>query len=273
MKRFLVLAAAVLFPLSAVAQPSADFFVSPGGHDAWSGKLATPNTTRTDGPFATAARAKEAVRQLRQATPPSRPVTVLLRAGRYELAEALTLTPEDSGTAEAPLVFAAYPGETPVLSGGTRSTPKVEKGLWVVALPDAKEPVRHVAVGGQVRLPSRWPKEGMFTIAGLAGADPKASYRTPADRFEFAGGQIDPRWNNLGDIEVVVLHFWVAGHYRIKEVDAMARVVTLDRPSIRRFTEDHGTPATGCAGIAHQSTRLPGPAGRRRWPADPGHWG
>ncbi len=241
MNRFLVLAITVLFPLSAPAQPGADFFVSPSGNDAWSGKLATPNTTQTDGPFATPARAQEAVRKLRQAAPLSRPVTVLLRAGRYELAETLTLTPEDSGTAEAPLVLAAYPGETPVLTGGILVKPKVEQGLWVVSLPDVKEPVRHVAVGGQLRLPGRWPKEGVFTIAGLAGADPKANYRTPADRFEFAEGQINPRWNNLRDIEVVVLHFWVAGHYRIKDVDALTRVVTLDRPSIRRFTEDHGT--------------------------------
>ena len=34
------------------AQPFADFFVSPGGNDRWSGKLAEPNADSTDGPFA-----------------------------------------------------------------------------------------------------------------------------------------------------------------------------------------------------------------------------
>jgi hypothetical protein len=81
---------------------------------------------------------------------------------------------------------------------------------------------------------------GFFTIAGLAGADPKANYRTPADKFEYAPGQIDPAAPGLTDAEVVVLHFWVAGHYRVKAVDAATRTVTLDRKSIRRFTEDGG---------------------------------
>jgi len=36
------------------------------------------------------------------------------RAGTYCLPEPLTFTPEDSGTAQAPVVYRAYPGETPV---------------------------------------------------------------------------------------------------------------------------------------------------------------
>jgi parallel beta-helix repeat protein len=223
-----------------LAQPQADYFVAPNGNDAWTGTLAAPNTTRTDGPFASPARALQAARQLRKTSPPNQPIVVLLRGGRYELPEPLTFTALDSGTKTSPLLVAAYPEETPVLSGGTRVQPQVEQGLWVIPVPGAKAPLRHISVGGALRLPARWPKQGQFTISGLAGADPKANYRTPADRFEFAPGQIDPTWPNLTDVEVVVLHFWVDGHYRIKSVDAQTRVVTLDRPSLRRFTEDHG---------------------------------
>ena len=43
----------------------ADFFVSPKGNDHWSGTLAAPNATSTDGPFATINRAKRAVRELK----------------------------------------------------------------------------------------------------------------------------------------------------------------------------------------------------------------
>ena len=55
---------------------AADFFVSPRGKDTWSGKLADPG--KDDGPFATVARAREAVRALlktldRPATRPRRP--------------------------------------------------------------------------------------------------------------------------------------------------------------------------------------------------------
>ena len=57
----LVLAATMsLAPLSfAATDPpqSADFFVSPRGNDAWSGRLADPGPA--DGPFATLERARE----------------------------------------------------------------------------------------------------------------------------------------------------------------------------------------------------------------------
>ena len=124
--------------------------------------------------------------------------------------------------------------KTPVLSAGTRLKPRIEEGLWVVPVPFAKAPIHHVAVGGTLRLPSRWPKQGHFTINGLAGADPKANYRTPADQFEYAPGQIDPTWMNLTEIEVVILHFWVAGHYRLKHVDAVHGARRAGDISLRR---------------------------------------
>ena len=43
-----------------------DFFVAVDGSDDWSGHLAEPNRAGTDGPFATLARARGAVRKLKQ---------------------------------------------------------------------------------------------------------------------------------------------------------------------------------------------------------------
>lgn len=197
---------------------AADFHVAPAGNDANPGTAAAP--------FATPARAVAAAQDV------ARPTTIVLHGGRYELSEPLASI--------SSIVFTAAPGETPVLSGGRAIIPKVEGGLWVVPVPGVKNLVRHVSVGGKLRLAARWPKEGAFPIAGLAGADPKANYRTPADKFEYAAGQIDPAQPGLTDAEVVVLHFWVAGHYRLKAIDAPTRTVTLDRKSIRRFTEDGG---------------------------------
>jgi len=44
-------------------------------------------------------------------------VTVRVRGGVYRLEAPLAWEPQDSGTVEAPVVFEAYPGERPVLSG------------------------------------------------------------------------------------------------------------------------------------------------------------
>src|SRR5712692_10534530 len=85
------------------------FYVAPNGDDAWSGRLLAPNTGKTDGPFATIARARDAVRQLKAAEGGlQQPVTVSIRGGTYFLREPIILTPEDSGTAGCPVTYAAY---------------------------------------------------------------------------------------------------------------------------------------------------------------------
>jgi hypothetical protein len=58
---------------------AADFFVSPQGKDTWTGKPADPG--EDDGPFATVARAREAVRALLQKQKEPRRVRVVLRGG------------------------------------------------------------------------------------------------------------------------------------------------------------------------------------------------
>ena len=93
------------------------FYVATDGNDAWSGRLAEPNRNETDGPFATVVRARDAVRELPDKDR-AKPVSVFIREGTHFLSEPLRLGPEDSGTAEAPVVYAALPGEKPVLSGG-----------------------------------------------------------------------------------------------------------------------------------------------------------
>jgi parallel beta-helix repeat protein len=236
---------AVLLTACLAAQPT--FHVAPDGNDTWSGKLPRPNAGRTDGPFATPARARDAVRQLRARERPTKPITVLLRGGRYELAEPLTFTPADSGTAASPTRFAAYPGEQPVLSGGRRITGWKEGkgGVWTASLPGKESwAFRHLSVNGRMRHRPRLPATGTYQITGLAGADPKAKYNTPASKFEFAPGQLRASWKNLTDVEAVVLHFWVDTHLRVAAVDEKACIVTFDRSSRRRFTETHApTPA------------------------------
>jgi hypothetical protein len=76
-------------------------------------------------------------------------------------------------------------------------------------------------------------------MAGLAGIDGNSPYDTPSDRFEYAPGQIDPGWTNLSDVEIVVLHFWIDSHLKIAKVEPDRRVVTLDRPSQYKFTDEH----------------------------------
>lgn len=95
------------------------FFVSTKGNDHWSGRLPAPNHGGTDGPFATPARAQEAVRRaLRLGT--AKPIHVMVRGGKYFLPQTLVLDERDSGGKGGPVTWSAYPGECPIFSGGAK---------------------------------------------------------------------------------------------------------------------------------------------------------
>jgi hypothetical protein len=89
------------------------------GDDSWSGTLDSPNETQTDGPFRTVARARDAIRQLKadEGGTLLDPAIVYIRDGDYYLDLPLVFDPHDSGTPDNPVTYAAYPGESPRLSG------------------------------------------------------------------------------------------------------------------------------------------------------------
>ena len=143
-------------------EPPATFYVATNGDDAWSGVLPAPNAAGTDGPFATLARARDAVRELKAAGTHTGPVVVMVRGGTYFLGEPLRLGPEDSGTADQPILYCAEPGEEVVLSGGRPITGwrKGEGKLWVADVPEAKEGkwnFRQLFVGGERQIRARTP--------------------------------------------------------------------------------------------------------------------
>ena len=106
----------ILFAGSAQPGDLVTYYVSSNGNDQWSGSKSEPNAVRTDGPFASLQRARDAVRKaLASGLHPS----VQIRGGTYRITTTLLLGPEDSGTNEQPVVWSAYPGETVRFIGGT----------------------------------------------------------------------------------------------------------------------------------------------------------
>ena len=98
-------------------------FVACDGNDQWSGRQARPNADASDGPLATLAAARDALRKLRdvEGKLPG-PVRVVVGVGTYYLGETLRLGPDDSGTTEAPITYEARSDEEVVLSGGRAIT-------------------------------------------------------------------------------------------------------------------------------------------------------
>src|SRR6478609_9490001 len=88
---------------------AAEFHVAVDGSDANSGNIGQP--------YATVTRALDAVRDWK-ASHPAEANRIVLHGGTYRLEQSITITPEDSGTADAPLVIEAAQGEIPVLTSG-----------------------------------------------------------------------------------------------------------------------------------------------------------
>ena len=215
----------------------ADFFVSPKGNDHWSGRLAEPN--KDDGPFATVARAQQAVRALLPTLNPRRTVRVVLRGGTYYLNETLMFGPEDSGTPDAPVVYMAKTGEAVVLSGGRRITggrwgEANGHKTWIVDIPEVKEGkwnFRQLFVNGVRRPRTRLPKQGEYRIESLPGYTGDF-LRSPTKQFVYTPDNIVPTWRNLHDVEVVGITRWLDNRLPIESVDASTNTVTFDRPSL-----------------------------------------
>jgi hypothetical protein len=228
---------------------SGNFYVAPSGNDTWSGTLAAPNAPRTDGPFATFIRARDAVRSLKSSRSTTAPIRVLVRGGTYFVEDPPVFGPEDSGTADAPITYAAYPGEKPVMSGGLaikgwKPTVVGQKHLWVVDVPSGVPlSSRQLFVNGRRCARPRLPKQGLYRIADVPDLTPETPKTQRQKRFRYSPGDIQA-WRNLTDVEVVALCFWVESRMPIARLDEASRTVELSEGSVFRLTDDFSmTPA------------------------------
>lgn len=217
--------------------------VAPGGNDAWSGNLERANGDRTDGPLATLAGARDAVRRLKEAGKIDGPVRVLFANGNYPIAEPVAFTPLDSGTAAAPIVYAAGEGAKPVIFGGRKITgfrPGPD-GVWTAKVPEAasgKWNFGQLWVNGRRAIRAREPDKFYYYMTKkiARGIDPLTG--KPADlqsrAFGVRAADIGPlktlSKEQLADVHLVAYHSWATGLHRIAAVDPETNVVVTTGP-------------------------------------------
>ncbi len=209
----------------------AEFYVAPNGDDANPGTKARP--------FATVERARDEVRALKKAGPLPGAVTVQVRGGTYFLRDTLVFDPGDSGTEQAPVIYQAYSGEEPLLSGGVTVSGwrEVTPGRWEATLPDVAAGTwfSQLYVNDQRRPRAFLPKQGYYYIEAEAPPTreygPEGSRKPGSDRFVCREGDIRSDWHNLGDVEIMTFHLWTMDRIQVKEVDSVKRLVTLRGPT------------------------------------------
>ncbi|MDP3849833.1 MAG: right-handed parallel beta-helix repeat-containing protein [Luteolibacter sp.] len=214
----------------ATVATAADYYVAPNGSDANPGTQAKP--------FASPQHARDAIRAAKQQGDRG-PFSVQLAGGLYPLTETLALTAEDSGTKAAPVVWRSAPNEQAVLTGG-----RVLSGLrestvggvrrWTVALPEVKSGALNfrqlfVSTSGQPYQRRYRPQIGMKRVDGLTYSPKRQNspqHRAAQKDFYFAPGDFKP-WENLSDVEVVVLHVWSSSRLLVEKVDSKNNIVTF----------------------------------------------
>ena len=166
------------------APPLADLFVSPRGDDRWSGRLAEPAPGGGDGPLASLEQAR--LRVASHGDHGKRPITVLIRGGPYAVAAPVRFAPEDGGADGAPVIYSAYPGETPTFDAGLRivswQPPSASDALarGDAALPPGLSPAAQAAVWS-APLP---PSVSRVDLVTCNGTPLPISATTPSDDWE-----------------------------------------------------------------------------------------
>lgn len=237
-----------------VSPEKADFYVATNGNDTWSGTLAEPNGTKTDGPFATLKRAQQAVKELKAKVyfPKEAPVEkrwigsphplgkgrdilVYVRGGFYALEEPLIFAPEDGGERietnlptgafeyhklkDHYVTYAAYPGEKPVISGGKPVTGWKKNGnIW--SAPVETKEVNMLVADGKLQVLARTPNTGYFT----------PPYVSPTTlELPFKQGELRA-WDNIDDNRVVMLLRWHTGYNSFQEIDEKKGIARFKQP-------------------------------------------
>ncbi|MBI2841992.1 MAG: right-handed parallel beta-helix repeat-containing protein [Armatimonadetes bacterium] len=182
------------------------FYVSTDGSDR---NLGTKNR-----PFATLQKARDAVRGYEGNRGIDRPITVLVRGGKYFMHQTLVLGEQDSGTSEFPVTYAAYPGEKPILSGGQMAINwKPYKGQILQGeLPggkDGKIKARQMTFNGKLQRRARWPNyDPKNPLSGgwatIEGPDELGNRDHIAFRYK---GRFTHHWSKPQEGEVNVMPF------------------------------------------------------------------
>jgi len=194
---------------------SIETHVAPTGDDAGDGSRAKP--------VASLIGARDAVRRLR-AEGKAGPVRVVVADGTYRFAEPLVLTPEDGGSAEAPVRYEAAPGAKPVLSGGRTITgfKPVGEGVWATQVPEVaagKWYFEQLFVDGKRAVRAREPNRFWYYMdrveeeildaeRGGDGRRAKRARQTVKLRADDTAILRALKPDELKDVNLVVYHNW-----------------------------------------------------------------
>jgi hypothetical protein len=226
--------------------------VAPGGDDSHTGTRSKPLRT-----FEGAQRAVRAALKKN----PGQKVTVLFGDGEYPVEQTLSLTAEDSGAPDAPVVYRAADSETPVFTGSKvltswtkaddaevlkRLDVTVRDKIYVTDLraaniTDFGDPTNagqrpDLICNGHLQTLARYPNTGFVRAGQVKGAasPPETNvriYGTPEGIFEYTN-TVQNRWANEEDARLGGYWYWEwSDEYQsVERWDTISHTVYLRKP-------------------------------------------
>ncbi|MDR2138898.1 MAG: right-handed parallel beta-helix repeat-containing protein [Tannerella sp.] len=249
-KNSFILMACAMFLVSCSGEVR--LYVAPDGDDSHGG-------TRSE-PLRTFEGAQRAVRMALKKRP-GRKVTVLFKGGEYPVRQAVSLTAEDAGSPDAPVIYRAVDGETPVFSGSSvlahwtkADGAELPEGLEASArdkiyvtdlhaagITDFGDPTEagkrpELICNGQLQTLARWPNEGFVRAGSARGATPcPATYigehGTREGVFEYLNPSLH-RWTEEEDVRLGGYWYWdwKDEFQRVERLDTATHTVYLREP-------------------------------------------
>ncbi|MDE3149474.1 MAG: fibronectin type III domain-containing protein [Acidobacteriota bacterium] len=157
-------------------------------------------------------------------------MTILLAGGTYRLTRPLALGPQDSNVYGYNLVFAAEPGQRPVISGGVRISGwklfNAAKNIWSAPVPAGIKDSRQLYIDGvrATRTRGRLPVALTMTASGYTASDATmASWKHPSElEFVYTGG------NSIWSERSVGLGSWTQPRCPVAGIEGA--IITMAQP-------------------------------------------
>ncbi|MGQ4434399.1 RICIN domain-containing protein [Streptomyces sp. SAS_260] len=216
-------------PVPASAATQTTYYVAPNGDDANAGTISAP--------FKTLQHARDVVRTVNDDM--NGDINVFLRGGTYPVSATINFTSADSGTNGHQIVYAAFPGEKPVLDGGVQVSGWTQHSgnIWKATL-NRDDKLRALYVNGKrAEMASKTINSagcyGTYTVT--AGQAPWAwESGSQCDGAKYSLADLPAIASNQDDVEIVSATTWTTAIVGVRQIttspDGANRVALFQQP-------------------------------------------
>ncbi|HIJ52141.1 MAG TPA: right-handed parallel beta-helix repeat-containing protein [Planctomycetes bacterium] len=221
------------------------FYVSPEGNDRYSGLKEQTNKEWTDGPKASLASVRDAIRKFKSKRTLTKPIRVVIEDGTYPMIEPFVLTPQDSGTKEYPITYEAASGARPIFTGGRviKGFKRGPNGIWQTKIPevaDGKWYFEQLFVNGKRAVRARTPNK-FYHYMGPTSEIPMEGKQGQFRRTTQVRGDVlkplqDLNARELGDVTLMAYHKWCITRRFITAIDTSANVIVTIGEKLKSYS-------------------------------------